>query len=504
MKITVSEKGLPERRSALLCVSLFEEDVNKRSAPAKLPAGIRKWIELVLSRKDFKGAPGESNLSYPEAKDQPQRILLTGLGKKKDFSWEQFRRAIGLITNSLSKINVNTFDCMLPGEGEWKHFDLPTAVREASLTYTLSCYQFLEYRSQKIKKEEHRKIKQMNVVYFSNPGKSKLRRELEKGRILGESVNFSRNLVNHPSSYMTPARLADLASKTGNKKLLKAKILNRKEMEKLKMGGLLGVSKGSDQPPKFIVLEYFPNNKKEKPLVFVGKGVTFDTGGISLKPPQGMDQMKYDMAGGAAVIGALAAISRLGIKRNVVGLIPATENMPGGHAYKPGDILKMMNGKTVEVLNTDAEGRLILADALAYAQKYEPAAIIDLATLTGACLVALGHEAIGLMSNSKSLTRSVSESAVNTHERVWELPLWEEYGELIKSSIADIQNIGGRNAGTITAAAFLKEFVSDTPWVHLDIAGTAWADKPKPYQPKGATGVGVRLLTDLVSNWKNL
>lgn len=264
----------------------------------------------------------------------------------------------------------------------------------------------------------------------------------------------------------------------------------------------MGVAQGSKEPARFIILEYLPNKNLEKPLVFVGKGITFDTGGISIKPAANMDQMKYDMSGGAAVIGALAAISRLGIKRNVVGLIPTTENMPGGHAYKPGDVLKMHSGKTVEVMNTDAEGRLILADALAYALKYDPAAIVDLATLTGACVVALGEFAIGMMGTDDKVLKAISEAGENTFERVWQLPLWEDYKEQIKSNVADIQNVGGRSAGTITAAMFLKEFVDNKPWVHLDIAGTAWAEKEKPYCVKGATGVGVRLLTDLVANWK--
>jgi leucyl aminopeptidase len=267
------------------------------------------------------------------------------------------------------------------------------------------------------------------------------------------------------------------------------------------MGALMGVAQGSHQPARLIVLEH-KGGGAAKPLVLVGKAITFDSGGISIKPAAGMDEMKTDMSGGAAVVGAMCAAAMLKLPINLVGIIPSTENLPGGGAYKPGDILKSMSGITIEVLNTDAEGRLILADGLAYAARYKPSAIIDLATLTGACVIALGSVNTGLMSNDDKLAAKLEAASAATSEKVWRLPLDDEYGDQIKSDIADIKNIGGRGAGTITAAKFLEKFVKDTPWAHLDIAGTAWGEKAKPYCPKGATGVGVRLLAQLAKDWK--
>jgi leucyl aminopeptidase len=271
-------------------------------------------------------------------------------------------------------------------------------------------------------------------------------------------------------------------------------------MEKIGMGAILGVARGSLEPPRFIILEYGRARKGRRPIVLVGKSITFDSGGISLKPSEKMEQMKDDMSGGAAVLGALRAIAQLKLPLHVVGLLPATENMPSGTAIKPGDILKSLSGKTIEVINTDAEGRLCLADALTYAARYKPEAIIDLATLTGACVVALGNYAIGVMSRSPELMERIKRAGERSGERVWELPLWEEYNEQIKSDIADLKNVGGRGAGSITAGLFLHKFVGDYPWVHLDIAGTAWIETDRPYCPKGATGVGVRLLVEYLSD----
>jgi leucyl aminopeptidase len=272
--------------------------------------------------------------------------------------------------------------------------------------------------------------------------------------------------------------------------------------EKLGMGSFLSVARGTDEPARFIILEHKPRVKKSIPtVVLVGKAITFDSGGISMKPASNMEEMKTDMAGGAAVLGTLQAIAEQKPPVHVVGLVPATENLPSGHALKPGDIVKPMSGKTIEIISTDAEGRLILADALTYALRYKPSAIVDMATLTGACIIALGNEVSGIMGNNDNLIEKIRSAAEVTGEKVWQLPLWEEYGELIKSDIADIKNAGGRPAGTITGGYFLKEFVGETPWVHIDIAGTAWTKKDRPYIPKGATGVGVRLLVEVIENW---
>jgi leucyl aminopeptidase len=296
---------------------------------------------------------------------------------------------------------------------------------------------------------------------------------------------------------VNPRYLADEARKLGEELGIKVTILDRAAIKKDGMGALLAVSAGSDEEPRFIAMEYTPLENGQ-PLVLVGKGVTFDSGGLSLKTPTGMESMKYDMSGAAAVLGAMRAIAKLGLGANVVGLIPAVENMPSGHAVRPGDVIGSRSRKTIEVLNTDAEGRLILADALNYAARYEPEAVIDIATLTGACVVALGHEAIGLMGNDQDLVDEIRGAGSRSGERVWQLPLWEVYRKQLESEIADIKNTGGRAAGTITAAMFLREFAGPSPWAHLDIAGTAWAEKAGPYQTVGPTGVGVRLFTEWV------
>lgn len=316
--------------------------------------------------------------------------------------------------------------------------------------------------------------------------------------IISRAVYCARDLVSTPSNDMTPSILADRASDVAKQGNLKFEALDETAMKKLGMNALLGVSKGSAEEAKLIILEYNGGRKNDKPIVLVGKGVTFDSGGISIKPSEKMDEMKSDMSGGAAVIGTIKAVAELKIPLNVVGIIPATENLPGGKAYKPGDVLRSMSGITIEIKNTDAEGRLILADALTFAGKYKPAAIIDLATLTGACVVALGDYITGMLGTDSDLKEKIRSASDATGEMVWELPLWHEYDELIKSDVADIQNIGGRAGGTITAALLLKRFAGDYPWVHLDIAGPALLSKDKPYIPKGASGVGVRLLVQFL------
>jgi len=318
--------------------------------------------------------------------------------------------------------------------------------------------------------------------------------------VIAESTIMARDMVSSPGADMTPARVADKARELAKEFKLKVRVLERKQMETLGMGGLLGVASGSAQPPKFIIVEY--RNGGRKPFIaLVGKTLTFDTGGISIKPAENMDKMKDDMAGGAAVLGALRTAAALKLPLNIVGLLPAAENMPGGRAYRPGDVLRTLSGQTIEIINTDAEGRLILSDALAYACRYKPAMIVDIATLTGACRIALGQEASGLLGSNDGLKQKMRAAGDITGERVWELPLWDGFYELIKSDIADMKNSGGRDGGTITAACLLSKFVQKYPWVHLDIAATAWTEKDRPYTPKGATGIGVRILTQFLRDY---
>jgi leucyl aminopeptidase len=348
---------------------------------------------------------------------------------------------------------------------------------------------------------------QMLVV--AAPGLSssqELERAVERGRVLGESSNIARDLCNEPSNVLTPSAFATRAQQIASEVGLAVEILDEDEIARLRMGLLLGVARGSAEPPRVIVLRHEPAGAPAAPVLgLVGKGITFDTGGISIKPAEGMDRMKDDMAGGAAVICAMRAIAALKAPIRVVGVVPAAENMPGGRAIKPGDVLTGASGKTVEVLNTDAEGRLILGDGLWYAQRLGATHLVDVATLTGACVVALGKAASGLFGRPDSWVEIVRSIAANTGDRAWPMPVYEEYSEQMRSEIADMVNTGGRAAGACTAAAFLKEFTGDLPWAHLDIAGTAWADDAKPWQTKGATGIAVRTLAELALNsdaWK--
>jgi leucyl aminopeptidase len=335
-----------------------------------------------------------------------------------------------------------------------------------------------------------------------------LRRAVRRATVLAESQNLARDLSNAPGNALAPADLAREAQKLARETGLRCRVLGVAELRKRKMGGILAVGGGSSRSPRLVVLEHRPKGRKRAgdTLCFVGKGVTFDSGGISIKPSAGMDEMKHDMSGAAAVVGALRACALLNVPHHVVGVIGAAENLPSGTAYRPGDIVRTSSGKTIEVLNTDAEGRVVLADALHYAkEEYAPRAILDLATLTGACVVALGHWATGLFGNNEKLIEQVRRAGEASGERAWPMPLWEGHRKAVRSEVADVKNTGaGREAGSSTAAAFLAAFVGDTPWVHLDIAGTAWSGRSEPHHPRGATGVGVRLLLELLEGWRGV
>tara|TARA_S200000501_G_C20872196_1_gene764839 strand:- start:6984 stop:8444 length:1461 start_codon:yes stop_codon:yes gene_type:complete len=430
---------------------------------------------------DMEGKIGESNLFYSNG----LRILIIGLGKKDELNTQIARNVAGKISRiavekKLKNISIECFSssheiCQAIGEG-----------------LVLGSYQFLEHKTNKKEKFD---IDQVNLI-----GGDK--ESLNKGIEIGKAVCFGRDLSNHPGNITTPTRLAEVAKEISDEGSIGCVVFDREEIISKGMGGLAGVSQGTDEPPKFIILEYFGADKSIKPKILVGKGLTFDAGGISIKPASKMDEMKFDMCGGALVLSIMKALTVLKPKINVVGIVPSTENLVGAKAYKPGDILTAYNGKTIEVLNTDAEGRIILADGLSYACKhYDPEFILDFATLTGAVLVALGHIATGVLGTDKKLMKRVKKSSKKTGEKIWELPLWKEYRNQVKSKIADVKNTGApRQAGTIAGAAFLNEFVDkDIPWIHFDIAGTAWGQKPDSINPPGsATGWGVRLILDLL------
>jgi len=497
MKISI-EKALLERvRAEVLVIGMFE-DVKGLSGEARtLDTALKGKVSSALRTGDFNGKVGESLLVYTDGKISAKRLLLLGLGKQAEFNLEGIRRAAGRSVKAVKKLEKKEFHAALPEIA--KGVSLQDQARAWTIGAIMANYKFTAFKG----KEESAKkeLREARLVGRDSGKVKEIQKGIAQGETIAEVVNQAREMINSPGNVMTPTRLAEAAKKLAEENGIKSEIMGPKEIAALRMGGLLGVSSGSDQPPRFIVLDYKPAGRIKKTIAVVGKGITFDSGGISLKPAQGMDQMKYDMSGGAAAIGTAVLAAKLKLPFRIISLIPATENLPSGKALKPGDIIRMYSGKTVEVLNTDAEGRLILADALAYAKKFKPNAIIDLATLTGACVVALGNEAAGILGNDAKLIADVKKAGEASGERVWELPLWKEYSELIKSEVADIKNAGGREAGTIQGAAFLKQFVEKVPWVHLDIAGVAWLEKEKDYLCKGATGTGIRLLSQLFIDW---
>ncbi|MCB1196602.1 leucyl aminopeptidase, partial [bacterium] len=467
-------------------VPLFENAVTRLSWIGEFDSALHKDIAHVISKGDFKGKQSAMLTLYrPEANFK--RVVLVGAGKKREFNLEKLRKLVASVDTAVQQFNVRGYtmliEPLLPLSAS--DYIVGKACAEAIV---LSRFEFDAFKS----KQEKTK-KDLNVVFWGAP-RGDFNKGIQDGVTIGANVNFVREIVNTPSNTLTPAVLAEKAQAIARELPgLSCTVFDKNKIEELGMNGIISVAKGSICEPKFIILEYDgAQGKQGRPIVAVGKGVTFDTGGISLKPCNGMEKMKYDMGGAGAVIGFMKSAVELKLPYHLVGIIPTVENMPSASAYKPGDVITMASGKTVEVLSTDAEGRLILADALDYAVKnYNPSALFDLATLTGACMVALGNKAVALMGNNRGIMRKAQQYAENSGERVWELPLWDDYSEMIKSDVADIKNTGGPGAGTITAGAFLKEFVGNTPWIHMDIASTAWMDTTeRGYLCKGATGVG--------------
>ena len=477
--INVLDGSMKDNDSELICIGIYRDQTmtpNGSDLDQEFGGAISSAIEV----GDVKGKVGEINYFYINNR----RLAVIGLGKKEDISEETVRLASGsAIRSSIAKkADSVTIDCFCSG------LDSCQAMGEGIV---LGSYQFLDYKTKDKNKFEPTTV---NVLGCNQA-------EINKGSVIGSSVCFARDLANHPGNISTPTHLAEAAKKISSTGGMKLTVYDREEFTEMGMGGLAGVAQGTDEPPKFIIMEY-NNGGDEKPKVLVGKGLTFDSGGISIKPASKMDQMKYDMCGSTVVLGVFHALAALKPKLNVVGIIPSTENLVGAKAYKPGDILTAYNGKTIEVLNTDAEGRVILADGLSYASKhFDPEYIIDFATLTGAVVVSLGHIATGVMGTSNDLMKNVKDSSISSGEKVWELPLWSEYCKQVQSEIADVKNTGApMQAGSIAGGAFLKEFVGkDIPWVHFDIAGTAWGAKPNSINPKGsATGWGIRLVLDMM------
>jgi leucyl aminopeptidase len=448
-------------------------------------------LKNVLRRRDLSGESGSTLLVYDLSGTQAARVLLVGLGERKDLSPTRFGTALQTAFQQLQASGANEALVLSPtDEDDDATYRYVRAAVEAAATAT---YRFDECKSEA--KPPKRPLKRLGFLVQSRRQLGAAKRAVEHGAAIAKGAALAKDLANLPGNLCTPTYLAERAQALGrgNRKL-SVSVLSERQMERLGMQALLSVSRGSRQPAKLIVLEYRGGKPGSKPVALVGKGLTFDAGGISIKPAANMDEMKYDMCGGASVLGTLAACVELELPINVVGVVPSSENLPDGDANKPGDIVTSMSGQTIEILNTDAEGRLILCDALTYTERFEPAAVIDIATLTGACIVALGDQASGLMANDQKLADDLLESGSACGDRAWQLPLWDEYQKQLDSNFADMANIGGRGAGTITAACFLARFAKKFKWAHLDIAGTAWLSGTN----KGATGRPVPLLTEFL------
>lgn len=448
-----------------------------------------------LDSKDFTGAKDSSFLVYTGSKKSP-RLILVGIGDGGKISLERVRRSAAVAAQRASGLKSETLAIVVP--------DLPLDQAEiAQAIVEGACLGIYSYDKYFTENKPSRKLAKLVILTDEGTDLNKVKRGIAVGEAIANGVTLARDLTNAPSNELYPEALANQAKALAGLNV-KVTVLNKAQIEKLGMGGLIAVNQGSVRPPFFVIMEWNGGKKGEAPVVLVGKGLTFDSGGISIKPAAGMGEMKMDMGGAAAVIGTMRSVAELKLPVNVVALVPTTENMPSGSAFKPGDVISFMNGKTAEIDNTDAEGRLVLADALVYASRYKPQAVIDLATLTGACVIALGNVASGLLGNNEGLNGKIREAGERSYDRVVELPLWEEYEELIKSDIADVKNSGGRAAGTISAALFLQHFVDGYPWAHLDIAGTAMIPKGYGYLNKGGTGAGVRLLVDMLRNWNGI
>jgi leucyl aminopeptidase len=498
LEIKVIAGDIAQIEADAIVVNLFEGVTEPSGATAAADKALDGAIGSLISRGEIKAKFGEVNILHTFGKLPARMVAIAGLGKREDFNVHKIRGVTGEFCRALRKMNCRKIATILHGAG-MGGIELEASAEAITEGALLGLYTFAKY-----KKPEYEDIAEMQIVVREDAEVPILELAIGKGKLVAEATNLARDMGNEPANYMTPSQMAETAKEIASKHDLEIKVFDQEDMEAMGMGALLGVAKGSNQPPKLITLSYEGDKSSGKTLGFLGKGITFDSGGISIKPSEGMADMKDDMAGAAAAMTALGAIAQLKPKINVTAIIPATENLPSGTALKPGDVLKTMNGKTIEVISTDAEGRLILADALIYAQKLGLSPLIDLATLTGACRVALGMLYSGLFGNDQNLIDEVLRAAERTGEKMWHMPMPEEYKEQIRSEIADVKNTGNRYGGAITAALFLAEFVGNIPWVHIDIAGPRLSNKEGGYIVRGATGFGVRTLIELaLSEAKN-
>jgi len=497
MNCKIKQKDINKEVTEVLVLGGYEDDKTLPKRSQELDKALQGQLQELRKSGEFTGENQQSVLIHTRGTVPAKRILFIGLGKKKELTLDRIRQAMGTASKKVRQTGAQTYSAPVMGTEALKasYAEIAQAMVEGAI---LGSYRFNHYRSDD--RRGAKNIKSITLLANNSEQINEIKIGARRGEASAEATSLARDLCNHPANIMTPARIVREAKQITKEGKVKLTVLERKDQEKLGMGGLLGVSRGSQEAAKFLILEYSGGKKNDLPIALVGKTVTFDSGGISLKPSENMEQMKADMTGGAEVLGAVRAAARLRLPINLIGILPATENMPGGRATKPGDILHMLNGKTVEVQNTDAEGRLILADGLAYATQFEPKCVVDIATLTGACIVALGQFAIGMLGNDDALKAELKKAGEQAGERVWEMPLWDEYFEQLKSDVADMRNIGGRGGGMITAGMFLSKFVGNYPWVHLDIASTDWSASERPYVGKGPTAIGTRLLVQFLIN----
>ncbi|MFC2034826.1 leucyl aminopeptidase [Chloroflexota bacterium] len=494
MEIRVVAGDITRIVAGAIVVNFFEGMEYPEGDTATVDRALDGAISQLISQGEIKGKPNELTIIHSLGKLPAIRVVVVGLGKQQELSQNKIRGAVAGVCRLLRQKGVDSMATIVQGEGI-SGITVEGAAQAITEGALLGVYSFRRHFT---KESEYGEIKQFTIVEADESKIPSLEQGCYRGGILAEATNLARDMVNEPSNYMTPSHMAEMAAKLAETYGFEYSVLEQAQMQELGMGALLGVAQGSRQPPKFIILRYCGGDSNETDVVLLGKGITFDSGGISIKPSESMGEMKGDMAGGAAVMAAISAIAQLKYKINVMALIPTTENLPGGSALKPGDVITTMSGKTIEIISTDAEGRLILSDALGYAQKHRAKFIVDVATLTGACRVALGDVCTGVFGNNQELVDKVITAGIESGELMWQMPMYEEYKEQNKSEVADIKNTGGRYGGAITAAQFLAEFAGDTPWIHLDIAGTFMSEKERNYLVKGATGVAVRTLVNLV------
>jgi len=496
MDIITTIGNIAEQEADAIVLNLFEGVSSPGGATGAIDQAIDGQIQTLIANGDFTGKFKQISILYPNTGIKASRIILIGLGKQEDFSLNRVRLASATVAKEAEQRGLKHLATIVHGGGIGG-LDMAQATQATVEGAILGTYQFTQYKTGETPPST---LEKLTVVEFDTAKQTDLETGANAGQHIAEGVCLARNFGNTPGNDLPPAVLAERVSEMAQSVGLSCEVFDEKRIEAEGMGALMAVGQGSTRPPRFIIMEHKGQNPSADPIILVGKGITFDTGGISLKAGDGMWDMKFDMCGAAAVIGAMQTVAKLNLPTRVIGIVSAAENMPDGNAYRPGDILKPLGGKTVEIRSTDAEGRLALIDALAYIKRYNPAAAIDLATLTGACVTALGNDASGLMGNNNDLIQAIHQAGNRTHEIAWHLPILESHRNQIKGDYADLKNSGGRPAGALTAGAFLEAYVDGYPWAHLDIAGTAWTNSTKPDTPIGATGVGVRLLIDYLRN----